>query len=99
MRSAAFCRAWPARFRRAEAQRVIGLSLVEAMAELAPTKHADLHGRMAPTYRDAFVTLRGAREVEEPLYDGIPPLLDALEDAAGCWPSPPASPIAACATA
>lgn len=65
---------------RQQAQRVIGLSLVEAMAELAPDHDADLHGRMAQTYKDAFVTLRGRRQVEEPLYDGILPLLDALEE-------------------
>lgn len=65
---------------RQQAQRVIGLSLVEAMAELAPTQDADLHGRMAQTYKDAFVTLRGQKQVEEPLYDGILPLLDALEE-------------------
>lgn len=64
---------------RARAQRVIGLSLVEAMAELVPDRDSDLHRRMADTYKDAFVTLRGQREVEEPLYDGILPLLDALE--------------------
>ncbi|GAA3996351.1 HAD-IA family hydrolase [Sphingomonas humi] len=65
---------------RQQAQRVIGLSLVEAMAELAPTRDADLHQRMADTYKDAFVTLRGQRQVEEPLFDGILPLLDALEE-------------------
>lgn len=65
---------------RQQAQRVIGLSLVEAMAELAPTQDADLHGRMAQTYKDAFVTLRGQKQVEEPLYDGILPLLDALQE-------------------
>ncbi len=65
---------------RQQAQRVIGLSLVEAMAELAPSQDADLHGRMAQTYKDAFVTLRGAQQVEEPLFDGILPLLDALEE-------------------
>lgn len=64
---------------RHQAQRVIGLSLVEAMAALAPDQDADLHQRMAQTYKDAFVTLRGAQQVEEPLYDGILPLLDALE--------------------
>lgn len=65
---------------REQAQRVIGLSLVEAMAELAPAHGPDLHNRMAQTYKDAFVTLRGQREVEEPLYNGILPLLDALEE-------------------
>jgi phosphoglycolate phosphatase len=64
---------------RSRAQRVIGLSLVEAMAELAPERDTDLHRRMAETYKDAFVTLRGQKAVEEPLYDGILPLLDALE--------------------
>jgi phosphoglycolate phosphatase len=64
---------------RQKAQRVIGLSLVEAMAELAPERDPDLHQRMAQTYKDAFVTLRGQRQVEEPLYEGILPLLDALE--------------------
>ena len=65
---------------RQQAQRVIGLSLVEAMAELAPTYDGDLHQRMAQTYKDAFVTLRGQSQVEEPLYEGILPLLDALEE-------------------
>ena len=64
---------------RRQAQRVIGLSLVEAMAALAPTHDDALHRRMADTYKDAFVTLRGQAQVEEPLYDGILPLLDALE--------------------
>jgi phosphoglycolate phosphatase len=65
---------------RKQAQRVIGLSLVEAMAALAPERDADLHGRMAATYKDAFVTLRGQSQVEEPLFEGILPLLDALEE-------------------
>ena len=65
---------------RQQAQRVIGLSLVEAMAELAPAHDSDLHHRMAQTYKDAFVTLRGQKEVEEPLFDGILPLLDAMEE-------------------
>jgi phosphoglycolate phosphatase len=65
---------------RQQAQRVIGLSLVEAMAELAPGEESDLHQRMAQTYKDAFVALRGQRQVEEPLYEGILPLLDALEE-------------------
>jgi phosphoglycolate phosphatase len=35
---------------------------------------------MAETYRQSFVTLRGQAQVEEPLFDGILPLLDALEE-------------------
>ncbi|GAA4010801.1 HAD-IA family hydrolase [Sphingomonas swuensis] len=64
---------------REQAQKVIGLSLVEAMEQLAPELESERHHRIADTYKDAFVTLRGQREVEEPLYEGILDLLDALE--------------------
>jgi len=57
-------------------RRVIGLSLDEAMAALVPG--AD-HGLLSASYKDAFVAMRGAGEVVEPLYDGIAELLDALE--------------------
>jgi phosphoglycolate phosphatase len=56
-------------------RKVIGLSLDEAMAALVP--HAD-HGALSATYKDAFIAMRGAGEVEEPLFDGIVELLDAL---------------------
>lgn len=64
---------------RAEAQRVIGLSLTEAMAFLAPDAAPDDHERFAATYRSSFASLRQRGAVEEPLFDGIVPLLDALE--------------------
>ena len=57
-------------------KRVIGLSLEQAMAELVPGGD---HGAMAETYKQAFMAMRGAGQVEEPLYDGIAELLDALE--------------------
>ncbi|WP_114227103.1 MULTISPECIES: HAD-IA family hydrolase [Sphingomonas] len=63
---------------RVEAQRVIGLSLTEAMAFLAPDADDIEHERMASTYRDAFVDLRRRGAVAEPLFEGIAPLLDAL---------------------
>jgi phosphoglycolate phosphatase len=66
---------------RQRAQRVIGLSLVEAMAELAPGLDDAQHSAMAETYRQSFVTLRGQQQVDEPLFDGILPLLDRLEAA------------------
>lgn len=65
---------------RHQAQKVIGLSLVEAMEQLAPDLEAERHRRLAQTYKDAFVTLRGEQQVEEPLFDGILPLLDAFEE-------------------
>jgi phosphoglycolate phosphatase len=57
-------------------RKVIGLSLNEAMAVLAPDTDAEALSR---TYKDAFFAMRAAGHVEEPLFDGILPLLDALE--------------------
>ncbi|MGH6783795.1 MAG: HAD-IA family hydrolase [Sphingomicrobium sp.] len=58
-------------------KKVIGLSLDEAMAVLVP--QAD-HGALSQTYRDAFFAMRGAGQVEEPLFEGIVDLLDMLSD-------------------
>jgi phosphoglycolate phosphatase len=57
-------------------KKVIGLSLMEAMAALVPDGD---HAGMTQTYKDAFFAMRGAGRVEEPLFDGIAELLDALE--------------------
>ncbi len=57
-------------------RKVIGLSLMEAMAALVPD--AD-HASLTQTYKDAFFAMRGAGRVEEPLFDGIVELLDALD--------------------
>jgi len=56
-------------------RKVIGLSLDEAMATLIPD--AD-HAALSQTYKDAFIAMRGAGEVEEPLFEGMIGLLDAL---------------------
>ena len=61
-----------------EARRVIGLSLFEAMEHLVPDAPADELTAMAETYRRSFQGLRGAGQVEEPLFDGIAELIDAL---------------------
>jgi phosphoglycolate phosphatase len=60
-------------------RRVIGLSLVEAMAMLLPEASAERHAQLSEDYKRAFWTLRAAGQVEEPLFDGILELLDALE--------------------
>ena len=60
-----------------ECRRVIGLSLVEAMASLAPD--ADDHATLAETYKRHFLRARQDGLVEEPLFPGIAELLDALE--------------------
>lgn len=57
-------------------KKVIGLSLMESMALLAPDGD---HAALTQTYKEAFFAMRGAGRVEEPLFDGIVELLDALE--------------------
>jgi phosphoglycolate phosphatase len=60
--------------------RVIGLSLAEAMAALFPDLPPERHQKLADDYKRAFMDLRTAGEVEEPLFEGVIDLLDALED-------------------
>ena len=60
-------------------RRVIGLSLIEAMAGLLPGSSRDEQFALAEDYKRHFIALRGAGRVEEPLYPGILDLLDALE--------------------
>jgi phosphoglycolate phosphatase len=67
----------------AVSRRVIGLSLTEAMAALLPGEPPDLHADLTEDYKRAFLGLRQADQVEEPLFDGVIELLDALED--GGW--------------
>ncbi|MEO6581994.1 MAG: HAD hydrolase-like protein [Sphingomicrobium sp.] len=66
-----------------ESCRVIGLSLVEAMAALVPDASHDQHLRLTATYKAKFIAARAEGRVEEPLFDGIAELLDAL--AADGW--------------
>ena len=61
-------------------RRVIGLSLTEAMAALLPEATPEIHERLAEDYKKAFQGLRAQGMVEEPLFDGVIELLDALED-------------------
>ncbi|MEO7366183.1 MAG: HAD-IA family hydrolase [Sphingomicrobium sp.] len=66
-----------------QSRRVIGLSLIEAMAALLPEASRDEHVRLTETYKAKFVAARAEGRVEEPLFDGIAELLDAL--AADGW--------------
>ena len=61
-------------------RKIIGLSLVEAMAALLPDSSPEQHLALAEDYKRAFWELRAAGEVEEPLFDGVLELLDALEE-------------------
>jgi phosphoglycolate phosphatase len=60
-------------------RRVIGLSLIEAMAALLPDAGPEQHFKLAEDYKRAFMALRTSGQVKEPLFDGILELLDALE--------------------
>jgi phosphoglycolate phosphatase len=62
-----------------QCRRVIGLSLTEAMAALLPDATPEQHRKFAEDYKRAFWQLRAAGHVEEPLFDGVFELLDALE--------------------
>ncbi|MEO5774796.1 MAG: HAD-IA family hydrolase [Sphingomicrobium sp.] len=62
------------------ARRVIGLSLIEAMAMLVPEASSEQHQQLAETYKTGFHALRASGRVEEPLFDGIRDLLHALEE-------------------
>lgn len=62
-----------------ECRRVIGLSLGEAMRALVPQGSSDVHAMLTRTYKDKFFAARVEGRVEEPLFDGITELLDALE--------------------
>lgn len=62
-----------------QSRRIIGLSLFEAMAALLPDASAELHSELAEDYKRAFMDLRAAGKVEEPLYAGILDVLDSLE--------------------
>lgn len=64
----------------AVSRRVIGLSLVEAMTALLPDLAAEQHAQLAEDYRRAFIRLRAAGQVKEPLFEGVLDLLDALEE-------------------
>ncbi len=60
-------------------RRVIGLSLIEAMGALLPAMTQEKHEELAQDYKRAFQRMRGDGQVEEPLFDGVIELLDALE--------------------
>ena len=62
-------------------RRIIGLSLVEAAAELRPDLDPDQHLQLALSYREHFVALRREIGVAEPLFPGVARTLHLLESA------------------
>jgi phosphoglycolate phosphatase len=60
-------------------RRVVGLSLVDAIAQLLPSGEPSFHTELAEEYKRAFHRLRAGGQVEEPLIEGMLDLLHALE--------------------
>ena len=83
--SQAFARAGRPVPARSAALGVVGLSLPQAMAVLAPEAGADEHLRLAGNYREAFLALRQSTggEAAMPLYPGARETVARLDDA-GC---------------
>jgi phosphoglycolate phosphatase len=63
-------------------RRIVGLSLTEAIRQLAPAVGAQTTASLVAGYKDAFRANRAAGTVLEPLYDGMAGLIADL-DAAG----------------
>jgi len=59
-------------------RRVVGLSLVEAVARLLPEADGPFHERLAEHYKDAFLSQRQAGAPREPLFPGILETLETL---------------------
>jgi phosphoglycolate phosphatase len=67
--------------RDAAIRRIVGLSLVEAVAILLPDAESGLHRRIAADYKGAFQKMRLDGLVSEPLFDGVAQVLtDLVED-------------------
>ncbi|PKU21880.1 HAD-IA family hydrolase [Telmatospirillum siberiense] len=60
-------------------RRIIGLSLVEAVARLRPDLPSSRHEAIAQSYKDAFFTLRSRPDHTEPLFPGAAEALALLE--------------------
>jgi phosphoglycolate phosphatase len=63
-------------------RRIVGLSVFEAVTSLIPDADSASRTELAAQYKAAFMAMRGQGLIEEPLYDGMPEVLRAL-DAAG----------------
>jgi phosphoglycolate phosphatase len=64
-------------------RRIVGLSLVPAIAQLLPEAEAEQHAAMAEDYKRAFFAMRASGALDpEPLFDGIADAIETL-DASG----------------
>lgn len=61
-------------------RRAVGLSLPQAARRLLPESEAALHHAVAEAYKQHFRAARSEGRLQQALFDGIVPLLDALLD-------------------
>ncbi len=66
---------------RHDIRRIVGLSLPQAIRLLAPDASGDQRAAAVDAYKDSFRTSRLEGRLQEPLYEGIIPLLDRLRGA------------------
>ena len=64
---------------RERTRRVVGLSLIEAMQAMLPDAEPHVHIALAGDYKTAFQCLRGNGLIDEPLFEGVAELIDALD--------------------
>ena len=57
---------------------IVGLSLPEAFAALAPELEDELRTRMVERYKSAFLEIRRDPELHEPLFDGVAAAIEAF---------------------
>ena len=62
-------------------RRIVGLSLQQAVRQLLSRPNDNLIEDIVQSYKDSFFNMREAGGVHEPLYDGLPALMDRLDDA------------------
>lgn len=62
-------------------RRIVGLSLIDAVARLLPAHTPQQHAAVAESYKEAFAASRSRGEVYEPLFPGILDTLAALTEA------------------
>lgn len=62
-------------------RRIVGLSLFEAMRALLPDDSETLHVALVEQYKQSFRALKINGLLDEPLFDGIAPLLTKLDEA------------------
>jgi len=62
-------------------RRAVGLSLPQALRRLLPDAPDETHQAVVEAYKHAFRAAREAGTLSEPLFDGVPALLDALRTA------------------